>query len=257
MEPTTKRFEKKEVIVTGAGSGIGQAIALRLCSEGANVWAWDLGLRQLDDTFAKAKGLAGTLIPVACDITSFESVRDAMSTPSKIDVLVNNAGVAHVGNVEKVTPDDLDRLYRVNVKGVYHCLFHAVPRMVEKGGGAILNLASIASKIGIQDRFAYSMTKGAVYSMTLSIARDYVARGIRCNCVCPARVHTPFVDGFIAREYPGRRDEMLEKLSAYQPIGRMGKPEEIASTAAFLCSEEASFITGSAYDIDGGVTLLR
>jgi NAD(P)-dependent dehydrogenase (short-subunit alcohol dehydrogenase family) len=151
----------------------------------------------------------------------------------------------------------LDRLYAVNVRGVYHGLHFGLPKMLAAGGGVVLNLCSVAAKIGIADRFAYSMTKGAVLSMTLSVARDFVNRGIRCNCLCPARVHTPFVDGFLAKNYPGQEAAMREKLAAWQPIGRMGAPDEIAGLAAYLCSDEASFITGAAYDIDGGVTSLR
>jgi NAD(P)-dependent dehydrogenase (short-subunit alcohol dehydrogenase family) len=159
--------------------------------------------------------------------------------------------------VVTTSPDDLDRIYRVNVKGVYHGLHYGVPKLLESGGGAIVNLASVVSKIALADRFAYSMSKGAVLTMTLSVARDFIARGIRCNCVCPARVHTPFVDGFLAKNYPGCESEMFAQLSAAQPIGRMGRPEEVAGLVAYLCSDEAAFVTGSAYDIDGGVTLLR
>ena len=175
----------------------------------------------------------------------------------KLDVLVNNAGIAHIGNVVTTTAADLDRIYAVNVKGVYHGLHFGVQKLLASGGGAIVNLASLASRVGLADRFAYGMSKGAVFTMTLSVARDFVNRGIRCNCVCPARVHTPFVDGFIAKNYPGQEAETFAKLSAAQPIGRMGEPSEIAALVAFLCSDEASFITGSAYDIDGGATLLR
>jgi NAD(P)-dependent dehydrogenase (short-subunit alcohol dehydrogenase family) len=127
--------------------------------------------------------------------------------------------------------------------------------MLRQGGGVIVNMASIASLIGIPDRFAYSMTKGAVLTMTKSIAVDYVKRGIRCNCICPARVHTPFVDGYLAANYPGREEEMYRVLSEYQPIGRMGTPEEVAALALYLCSNEASFVTGQAYPIDGGVLM--
>lgn len=171
---------------------------------------------------------------------------------------MNNAGIAHIGSVEQTLPDDLDRLYRVNVKGVYHCLHFAIPKMVAQGGGAVLNMASIAAKVGIQDRFAYSMTKGAVLTMTLSVARDYVDKGIRCNCLCPARIHTPFVDGFLEKNYPTEeRQAVFDKLSAYQPVGRMGQPEEVAAVAGFLLSDEAAFITGATYDVDGGVIGLR
>jgi NAD(P)-dependent dehydrogenase (short-subunit alcohol dehydrogenase family) len=125
--------------------------------------------------------------------------------------------------------------------------------MERQGGGVILNLSSIAAEIGVPDRFAYGMTKGAVLAMTKSIAVDYVGRNIRCNCICPARIHTPFVDGFLAANFPGRENEMLEKLAEYQPIGRMGRPDEVAALALYLCSDEASFVTGVAYPIDGGV----
>ena len=156
------------------------------------------------------------------DVSNTESVRTAFAGLPRLDVLVNNAGIAHIGNVLNTTPEDLDRLYQINVRGAYHCLHFGIPIMLKNGGGSIVNLASIASKVGIPDRFAYSMSKGAVFSMTLSVARDFVDKGIRCNCVCPARVHTPFVDGFIAKNYPGQQAEMFAKLSAGQPIGRMG-----------------------------------
>ena len=166
---------------------------------------------------------------------------------------MNNAGIAHVGTIEQTTPEDLERLYRVNIQGVFLCARAVLPHMLRQGGGVILNMASIASLIGIPDRFAYSMTKGAVLSMTRSIAIDYMKRGIRCNCICPARIHTPFVDGYLAANYPGREQEMLRTLSEYQPIGRMGTPEEVANLALYLCSDESSFVTGQAYPLDGGV----
>ena len=147
-------------------------------------------------------------------------------------------------------------VFDVNVKGVFHCLKSGVKRMKRSGGGVILNLASIASAIGLADRFAYSMSKGAVLTMTLSVATDYIADNIRCNCVMPARIHTPFVDGYLKSTTPAANREMFKKLSEYQPIGRMGKPEEVAALALYLCSDEASFVTGSAYAIDGGVISL-
>lgn len=150
----------------------------------------------------------------------------------------------------------MDRLFAVNVKGVYNCLRSAVGTMKGRGG-VILNLASVASMLGIPDRFAYGMTKGAVLTMTYSVATDYVRQGIRCNSIAPGRVHTPFVDGFIARNYPGREEEMFEALSRTQPIGRMGRPEEVAALALFLCSDDASFITGANYPIDGGFVNLK
>ena len=256
-ESRPSRYSGQTALVTGGGSGIGEAIARRLAAEGAHVVIVDVSLEAARRCAEQIAGEGGTAEALACDVADAEQVRRVIELPARLDVLVNSAGIAHIGNVEQTLPADMDRIYQVNVKGVYHCLHFALPRMREQGGRAILNLASIASKVGIADRFAYSMSKGAVLAMTLSVARDYVHAGIRCNCVCPARVHTPFVDGFLAKNYPTQQDEMLQKLSAYQPIGRMGKPAEIAALAAFLCSDEASFITGSAYDIDGGVTLLR
>jgi NAD(P)-dependent dehydrogenase (short-subunit alcohol dehydrogenase family) len=173
-----------------------------------------------------------------------------------VDILVNSAGIAHVGTVEQTSEEDLDRLYAVNVKGVYHCMRAAVPVMKGRGG-VILNIASVVSSTGVPDRFAYSMTKGAVLTMTYSVARDYVTHNIRCNAISPGRVHTPFVDGFLAKHYPGREKEMFEQLSRTQPIGRMGRPEEMAELALFLCSDAAAFITGSNYAIDGGFVTLK
>jgi len=170
----------------------------------------------------------------------------------KIDVLINNAGIAHIGNVGNTSPDDLDRIYQVNVKGIYNFMNTVIKSMEKNESGCIVNLASIASIVGIADRFAYSMSKGAAQTMTMSVAKDYINKGIRCNCICPARVHTPFVDGFIKKNYPGQEDEMFEKLSASQPIGRMGKPDEIAALAHYLCSDDATFVTGASYEIDGG-----
>lgn len=252
-----RRFEGKHALVTGAGSGIGRAIALRLAAEGARVTALDLAASAADETAGLIRGAGGQAVPAAGDVADTAAMSRIIGGSERIDVLVTSAGIAHIGSVETTAPADLDRLYAVNIKGVYHSIHFAVPKMLAAGGGVILNLASIASRLGLQDRFAYSMTKGAVLAMTLSVARDYVHRGIRCNCICPARVHTPFVDGFLAKNYPDRQEEMFRQLSAAQPIGRMGTPVEIAALTAFLCSDEASFITGSAYDIDGGVSHLR
>ena len=253
----TSHTEKPIAVVTGAGSGIGRATALQLASDGYDVRIFELSAEAAGETLSLLQKAGGTGAIQAVDVSSTESVRAAFADLARLDVLVNNAGIAHIGNVLNTSPEDLDRLYQINVRGAYHCLHFGIPIMLKNGGGSIVNLASIASKVGIPDRFAYSMSKGAVFSMTLSVARDFVDKGIRCNCVCPARVHTPFVDGFLAKNYPGKEAEMFAKLSAGQPIGRMGEPEEIATLIAFLCSNKAAFITGSAYDIDGGFTLLR
>lgn len=252
-----KRFAGKIAAVTGAGSGIGRATALRLAAEGADVAVLEISEAAGEETLRIIQDAGNSGRVIAVDVAETDSVREAFGKMERLDVLVNNAGVAHVGDVLATRPEDMDRLYRVNVRGAYHCLHFGIPLMEKNGGGSIVNLASIASKVGLPDRFAYSMTKGAMLAMTLSVAQDFVKRGIRCNCVCPARVHTPFVDGFLARSYPGQEAEMFARLSAGQPIGRMGRPEEIAALVAFLASDEASFITGSAYDIDGGFTLLR
>jgi NAD(P)-dependent dehydrogenase (short-subunit alcohol dehydrogenase family) len=257
MSPIAQRLTGKNAVVTGAGSGIGRAIAVRLAAEGADVTILEAHAEAGEGTAVQIREAGGTARVLAGDVSNTQSMRSAFEQVEKLDLLVNNAGISHVGNVLNTTAEDLDRVYAVNVKGVYHGLHFGVPKLLAGGGGAIVNVASIVSKIALPDRFAYGMSKGAVLTMTLSVARDFIDRGIRCNCVCPARVHTPFVDGFLAKNYPGKEKEMFAKLSAAQPIGRMGQPEEIATLVAFLCSDEAAFITGSAYDIDGGATLLR
>ena len=257
MTSLPQRFVGQQALVTGGGLGIGRAICVRLAAEGAAVAVLERNAEAGAETVAEIRAAGGTAHVLTADVSQTESMRAAFASLEKLDVLVNNAGIAHVGDVVSTTAEDLDRIYAVNVKGVYHGLHFGVQKLLASGGGAVVNLASLASKVGLADRFAYGMSKGAVYTMTLSVARDFVSRGIRCNCVCPARVHTPFVDGFIAKNYPGKEAETFAKLSAAQPIGRMGEPAEIAALVAFLCSDEAKFITGSAYDIDGGATLLR
>lgn len=257
MTPLVQRLAGKHALVTGGGSGIGRAIARRLAGEGAHVTILEQRAETAEAVAAEIREAGGAARILLADVANTEAMRAAFDSLEALHLLVNNAGIASIGNVLTTEPEELDRIYAVNVKGVYHGLHFGVRKLLRAGGGAIVNLASIASKVGLQDRFAYGMSKGAVLTMTLSVARDFIDRGIRCNCVCPARVHTPFVDGFIAKHYPGRESEMLEKLSAAQPIGRMGQPEEVAALVAFLCSEEAAFITGAAYDIDGGVLTLR
>jgi 2-keto-3-deoxy-L-fuconate dehydrogenase len=253
------RLDGKTAIVTGAGSGIGLAIASTFAQNGARVFALDRDLKAAARMVENIREAGGRASALECDVSIAESVEaafariDSDNNPGRIDILVNNAGIANIGTVENTSEDDFDRVYSVNVKGIFLCSRAAVRRMLASGGGVILNLASIASLIGLTDRFAYSMSKGAVLTMTRSIAVDYVKRGIRCNCICPARVHTPFVDGYLRATYPGREAEMFKQLSEYQPLGRMGTPEEVAALALYLCSDEASFITGQAYPIDGGV----
>lgn len=238
--------------VTGAGSGIGRAIATEFVRAGATVFCLD---RALESVTTLAAELGSAAIACHCDVTSEPSVRaafDGIARTHALDILVNNAGVSHIGTVESTTPEDFERLFRVNVQGVYLCTRAAIGGMATRQRGVIINMASIAASAGLADRFAYGMTKGAVVSMTYSIARDYVQHGVRCNCISPARVHTPFVDDFLARTYPGREAEVFARLAAAQPVGRMGKPGEVATLARFLASDEAAFITGADYPLDGG-----
>jgi NAD(P)-dependent dehydrogenase (short-subunit alcohol dehydrogenase family) len=250
-------LENKNVVVTGAGSGIGKAVALLFAKQGAHVFAADINEIATAQTVSEIKANGGIASSIIIDVTSQENVVDTFNKIDRIDVLVNSAGISHVGKVETTAEADFDRLYSVNVKGVYNCLYAAIPLMKKQRKGVILNMSSIAAVVGLPDRFAYSMTKGAVYAMTLSVAKDYINDGIRCNCISPARVHTPFVDGFLAKNYPGKEAEMFDKLSKTQPIGRMAKPDEIAGLILYLCSDEASFITGSDYAIDGGFIKLN
>jgi NAD(P)-dependent dehydrogenase (short-subunit alcohol dehydrogenase family) len=250
-----QRFHGKTALVTGAGSGIGRAIAERLGQEGARVFILERDEASASDARNAIREAGGTAEILAADVSDTAAMQAAFDRVDCLDVLVNNAGIAHIGNVLQTTAADLDRLYAVNVRGVYHGLYYGMPKLLERSG-VVLNLCSVAAKLGIADRFAYSMTKGAVLSMTVSVAKDFVGK-VRCNCICPARVHTPFVDGYLAKNYPGQEAEMFAKLSAWQPIGRMAQPTEVAALAAFLCSDEAAFITGAAYDLDGGVTSLR
>ena len=247
----------KSAVITGAGSGIGRAIAVLFARQGANVHIIEVNTAAAAETLAEIESANGMGTVHACDVTNQEQVLSVFNAIESVNILVNNAGIAHVGKADTTTEADFTRVFDVNVKGAYNCLFAAIPLMKKQGGGVILNMASIAALVGITDRFAYSMSKGAIAAMTLSVARDYMADNIRCNSISPARVHTPFVDGFIAKNYAGQEAEVFEKLSKSQPIGRMGEPAEVATMALYLCADEASFITGNDYPVDGGFVKLN
>jgi 2-keto-3-deoxy-L-fuconate dehydrogenase len=247
----------KTAAVTGGASGIGKAISEIFARQGATVHILELNENAALELANALNTEGGHTYAHACDVANHESVKAVFSKIETLDILVNNAGVAHIGNVETTTENDLDRIININIKGVFNCLQAAIPLLRKSGGGSIINMASIAALVGLSDRFAYSMSKGAVYAMTLSVAKDYLKDNIRCNSISPARVHTPFVDGFLAKNYPDNQAKMFEKLSKSQPIGRMAKPEEVAALALYLCSDEASFITGSDYPIDGGFVKLN
>ncbi len=247
----------KTAIVTGGASGIGLAISTLFARRGAAVHILELNDAAAREAVEAIRASGGWATAHPCNVAVQSEVDAVFEKIGAPDILVNNAGIAHIGTAETTTEADFDRLYAVNVKGVYNCLHAAIPRMKQRGGGVILNMASIAALIGLPDRFAYSMTKGAVLAMTIARAKDYVHDHIRVNSISPARVHTPFVDGFLAKNYPGREAEMFEKLSKTQPIGRMATPDEVATLALYLCSDEAAFITGCDYPIDGGFVKLN
>lgn len=250
-------LHNKKAAITGAGSGIGLAIAQVFAQQGAEVYILDLNETTAQAAVQSILDQGGKASAYACDISNQTQMKAIFQEIGALDILVNNAGIAHIGNAENTSEADFDRVMNINVKGVYNCLHAAIPLMKAKGGGVILNMASIAATIGIPDRLAYSTAKGAVLSMTLATAKDYLKHNIRCNCISPARVHTPFVDGFLSKNYPGQEAEMYDKLAKTQPIGRMAKPNEVAYLALYLCSEEAGFITGCDYPLDGGFTRLN
>ena len=249
------RLDNKVALITGGASGIGQAIAFCFAENGATIRIVDLNEKAANETAERIRQLGGHATTHLCDITNAaqtQSVFKGILGLSQVNILVNSAGIAHVGRLESTSDDDFERVFRVNVLGTHHAMQETVRSMVAQGGGIILNLASIAASAGLEDRYAYSMSKGAVLSMTYSVARDYLPHNIRCNSISPARVHTPFVDGFVKKNYPGKEAEAFAKLSALQPIGRMAQPCEVATLALYLCSDEASFITGTDYPLDGG-----
>lgn len=250
-------LKNKTALITGGGSGIGKAIAIMFAKQGATVHVIEQSHANAFQTVETINNNDGKAVAHTCDVSSQQLVKEIFTSIGNMDILVNCAGIAHVGKADSTSEEDFTKVFNVNVKGTYNCLHEALPIFKQMGGGVILNVASIAAWVGIADRFAYSMSKGAVFAMTMSVAKDYLQNNIRCNSISPARVHTPFVDGFIAKNYPGKEEEIFEKLSKSQPIGRMGAVEEVAALALYLCSDEAGFITGNDYPIDGGFIKLN
>ena len=250
-------LHQKTAVVTGGGSGIGKEVCIVLAKQGAKVYVVDLSEQSANDTVDIIKKEGGEAISIVIDVTNQKALMAAYNLIEAIHILVNCAGISHIGNATSTEEQDFEKIFNVNVKGVYNSLHAAIPIIQKSGGGAIVNISSIVAKVGVSDRFAYGMSKGAVHAMTLSVAKDFIKDNIRCNSVSPGRVHTPFVDGFLKKNYPGKEAEMFDKLSKTQPIGRMGKPIEIAHQVLYLCSDEASFITGSDYAIDGGYVTLN
>ena len=251
------QLNNKIALVTGGGSGIGKEVCKVLAKQGAHVIVVDLNADSAKGTIDEITSNGNTAEVLTLDVTNQGSVTTAFEKLKSLDILVNCAGISHIGSATSTNETDFEKVFQVNVKGVYNCLQAGVNVMKKSGGGSIVNISSIAAKVGLSDRFAYSMSKGAVHAMTMSVAKDYIKDNIRCNSVSPGRVHTPFVDGFLKKNYPGQEAEMFEKLSKTQPIGRMGLPIEVAHQVLYLCSEEAAFITGSDFSIDGGFITLN
>ncbi len=250
-------YQRKKVVITGGGSGIGKSISLLFAKNGAEIILFDLDTPSTHHTLEELKKIHSNIRLFIVDISNYSEVEKAANIIGEIDILINNAGISQIGNLENTSSDDFQRIFEINVKGAFHCAKAFISSMKKQKSGVILNIASVAASVGIPDRLGYSMTKGAIKTMTMSIAKDYIKDGIRCNSISPARVYTPFVEGYLEKNYPNNKEEMYQKLSATQPIGRMGEPNEIAAMALYLCSDEASFLTGCDYPIDGGFLYLN
>jgi NAD(P)-dependent dehydrogenase (short-subunit alcohol dehydrogenase family) len=242
------RLDNQTALVTGGASGIGEQIARAFTAAGARVIILDLDRAKADALSAQLP-LSSVVI---ADITNEDAMRSAFSVIPHLDILVNNAGIGMVGDVTETDLADFQRLFRVNVEGLFLVTKHAMPLLLASHG-SIVNVGSVAGLIGVKKRFAYCATKGAVVAMTRQLAVDY-PKEIRANCICPGTVDTPFVEAYLEKYHKHEKDQMRETLNARQPIGRLGRPEEIANLVLYLASTEASFVTGSVITIDGGWT---
>lgn len=254
--PILPGIKDKVALVTGGASGIGKAIVTFLAKNGAHVCLLDKD-ESSGRTLVQALSTEGLRLSFHhLDVTDQEAYirlcKTINETYLSIDILVNNAGMAQIGNLEQTSSADFEQIFSVNVAGVYNGMFAVIKYMKAQQSGIIVNIGSIAANVGLKDRFGYSMSKGAVHNITLTVAKDYIDDNIRCNVIAPARVHTPFVDGYLKANYPGRESEMFDTLSKTQPMGRMGRPEEVAHMVGYLCSDAATFITGTCLPLDGG-----
>ena len=250
----------KTALVTGAGSGIGSEIAMLFARQGATVAIADINEPGRSSVAGEITSSGGSAIDMPLDVTSAAeaeaTVARIVAESGRLDILVNNAGIGMVGNLTETGFDDFARLVDVNIYGVYHCSQAAVNQMLAQHptGGVIINIASVAGQVAVTRRFAYCATKGAVISMTQSTAMDYIEQGIRCNCICPGTIESPFVEAYLQKYHQGEIEETRKQLHARQPMGRMGRPDEIGPLALYLASDEAAFVTGAQFTIDGGLT---
>jgi NAD(P)-dependent dehydrogenase (short-subunit alcohol dehydrogenase family) len=246
---TPFRVDGRIALVTGGASGIGEKTSRILAEAGAQVLIVDLNQEAAQKLAAELPNNARGL---GCDITDARTVDALFSSIGKLDILVNNAGIGLVGNIEETAQDDFQRLLRVNVEGLYLVTKAALPLIVQSHG-SIVNIGSVAGLVGVKRRFAYCATKGAVVMMTRQLAVDYPTQ-FRVNCICPGTVDTPFVEGFLEKYHSHEKEKVRLELNARQPVGRLGKPEEIGYMALYLCSDQAAFVNGAVVSIDGGWT---
>ena len=242
------RLDGRKALVTGGASGIGEATCRALAAAGAEVIIADVDKTRAETLAGEIPGASALVL----DITDEAAVRGTIGSLPRLDLLVNNAGIGHVGNIEETVLEDFQRLFRVNVEGTYLITKYCLPALL-KSRGIIVNIGSIAGLVGLKRRFVYCATKGAIIALTRQMAIDYAGK-LRVNCICPGTVDTPFVESYLERFHKHEKDKVRAELNARQPMGRMGRSEEIASMAVYLCSNEAEFVTGSILTIDGGLT---